>query len=281
MGDTRLVAVISTRIGCGVSDATTRVGSRMTGDSAMFCTWPPMLSIAVSSGVLAAVVQMDDERVMPCFRDYAGHLGFGQSGHTIAGQPGSCSADRTPTTDRTPPENFAMECHCLSVNMCALYSHLRHLARVSTGQVALVCLHKTGWESSVLRPSTHPGSVPPRGGRELCRTDTEGNGPCRQRIDRPSCCCASWAGSTRELALQRRLSAMTVHDLANPAQVILGLSEVLLEHQILDPLVRRRLEQVHRSAVTMTALITDLSSGSRPRRPREPGDSSGSTSASW
>ena len=67
MGDTRLVAVISTRIGCGVSDATTRVGSRVTGDSAMFCTWPPMLSIAMSSGVLAAVVQMDDERVMPHF----------------------------------------------------------------------------------------------------------------------------------------------------------------------------------------------------------------------
>ena len=67
MGDTRLVAVISTRIGCGVSDATARVGSRVTGDSAMFCTWPPTLSIAVSSGVLAAVVQMDDERVMPHF----------------------------------------------------------------------------------------------------------------------------------------------------------------------------------------------------------------------
>ena len=42
-----------------------------------------------------------------------------------------------------------------------------------------------------------------------------------------------------ELAMQRRLSAMTVHDLANPAQVILGLSELLLEHQTLDPVVRR------------------------------------------
>ena len=30
-------------------------------------TWHPMLSIAVSSGVLAAVVQTDDERVMPHF----------------------------------------------------------------------------------------------------------------------------------------------------------------------------------------------------------------------
>ena len=64
-----------------------------------------------------------------------------------------------------------------------------------------------------------------------------------------------------ELAQQRRESAMTAHDLASPAQVILGLSEILLEHQNLDPLVRRRIEQVHRSAVTMSALISDLSSG--------------------
>ncbi len=64
-----------------------------------------------------------------------------------------------------------------------------------------------------------------------------------------------------ELAAQRRLNAMTVHDLSNPAQVILGLSEVLLEHQVLDPMVRRQLEQLHRSALTMTALITDLNHG--------------------
>ena len=64
-----------------------------------------------------------------------------------------------------------------------------------------------------------------------------------------------------ELASQRRLSAMTVHDLSNPAQVILGLSELLLEHQTLDPVVRRRLEQMHRSAVTMSAMISDLSAG--------------------
>ena len=64
-----------------------------------------------------------------------------------------------------------------------------------------------------------------------------------------------------ELALQRRECAMTAHDLASPAQVILGLSEILLEHQNLDPLVRRRVEQVHRSAVTMSTLISDLSSG--------------------
>lgn len=64
-----------------------------------------------------------------------------------------------------------------------------------------------------------------------------------------------------ELASQRRLSAMTVHDLANPAQVILGLSELLLEHQALDPFVRGHLEQMHRSAVTMSAMISDLSAG--------------------
>ena len=64
-----------------------------------------------------------------------------------------------------------------------------------------------------------------------------------------------------ELASQRRESAMTAHDLASPAQVILGLSEILLDHQNLDPVVRRRIEQVHRSAVTMSTLISDLSNG--------------------
>jgi signal transduction histidine kinase len=64
-----------------------------------------------------------------------------------------------------------------------------------------------------------------------------------------------------ELASQRRLNAMTVHDLSSPAQVILGLSEVLLEHQVLEPMVRKQLAQLHRSAITMTALITDLSHG--------------------
>ena len=84
-----------------------------------------------------------------------------------------------------------------------------------------------------------------------------------------------------ELASQRRLNAMTVHDLSNPAQVILGLSEVLLEHQVLDPMVRKHLEQLHRSALTMTALITDLNQGfslddqrqprARAARPRRAG----------
>jgi signal transduction histidine kinase len=64
-----------------------------------------------------------------------------------------------------------------------------------------------------------------------------------------------------ELATQRRLSAMTVHDLSNPAQVILGLSELLMEHETIDPVVRRRLEQMHRSALTMSAMISDLSAG--------------------
>jgi len=92
VGDTRLVAVISARIGCGVSDATARVGSRMTGDSATVCTWPPMLSIAVSSGVLAAVVLTDYERVLPYLRDYADQLALARGGdHRWT--TGSCSAD--------------------------------------------------------------------------------------------------------------------------------------------------------------------------------------------
>ena len=64
-----------------------------------------------------------------------------------------------------------------------------------------------------------------------------------------------------ELATQRRLSAMTVHDLANPAQVIMGLAELLLDHPTVDPFVRTRVEQLHRSALTMSALIADLSQG--------------------
>lgn len=64
-----------------------------------------------------------------------------------------------------------------------------------------------------------------------------------------------------ELTSQRRLSATTVHDLANPAQVVLGLSELLLEHQALDPVVRRRLVQMNQAAVTMTAMLSDLSAG--------------------
>jgi len=131
LGDTRLVAVISTRIGCGVSDATTRVGSRMTGDPAMFCTWPPMLSNAVSSGVLAAVVLVDDERVMPCFRDYAGQFGFGHSGHAIAGQRGSRPQTQLLTTDRTPQQKLCKGMSLFVSKYGSHYAHLRHLARVS------------------------------------------------------------------------------------------------------------------------------------------------------
>ncbi len=64
-----------------------------------------------------------------------------------------------------------------------------------------------------------------------------------------------------ELASQRHMSAITAHDLSNPAQVIMGLSELLLEHQTLDPLVRRRLEQMHRSALTLSAMISDMRAG--------------------
>ena len=57
------------------------------------------------------------------------------------------------------------------------------------------------------------------------------------------------------------MSAITAHDLLNPTQVIVGLSELLLEHQSLAPVVRRRLEQMHRSALTMSAMISDMSAG--------------------
>jgi signal transduction histidine kinase len=66
---------------------------------------------------------------------------------------------------------------------------------------------------------------------------------------------------TTELASQQRLSSMTVHDLSNPVQVIMGLSELLLEHETLDPVVRRRLEQMHRLALNMSAMISELSAG--------------------
>jgi signal transduction histidine kinase len=66
---------------------------------------------------------------------------------------------------------------------------------------------------------------------------------------------------TSELSDQRRLSAMTVHDLASPAQVIMGLSELLLDHPTIDPFVRQRLEQMHRSAVAMASLLADLTQG--------------------
>ena len=114
MGDTRLVAVISTRIGCGVSDATARVGSRVTGDSATFCTWPPMLSIAVSSGVLAAVVLTDDERVLPHLRDYADRLALARGDapsvdNRVLQRRGLVTADRT-LLERLHPECHNCEC---------------------------------------------------------------------------------------------------------------------------------------------------------------------------
>ena len=142
----------------------------------------------------------------------------------------------------------------------ALYSHLRHLALYVVGQVALMCLHKTGWETSVLRPSTYPCSVLLGEVVSAAGTDRRKR-PVPTEDRSPELLLHELGRINSELALQRRESAMTAHDLSSPAQVILGLSEVLLEHQNLDPLVRRRIEQVHRSAVTMSALISDLSSG--------------------
>ena len=54
---------------------------------------------------------------------------------------------------------------------------------------------------------------------------------------------------------------MVAHDLAAPAQVILGLTELLLEHPQLDPFVRTRVDQVRRSATTLSSLVADLGRG--------------------
>jgi signal transduction histidine kinase len=64
-----------------------------------------------------------------------------------------------------------------------------------------------------------------------------------------------------ELEAQRRLCAEVVHDLSNPVQVVLGLAELLVEHPTLDPVVRQRVSQLHRSAQTMSALVGDLAQG--------------------
>ncbi len=104
------------------------------------------------------------------------------------------------------------------------------------------------------------GAGRPRGDRDLPQLGG-GAGRCRLSDDRHEMLLRELGRINTELASQRRLNAMTVHDLSSPAQVILGLSEVLLEHQVLEPMVRKQLEQLHRSAITMTALITDLSHG--------------------
>ena len=148
MGDTRLVAVISTRIGCGVSDATARFGSRMTGDSATLCTWPPMLSIAVSSGVLAAVVLTDDERVLPYLRDYADQLALARGGAPSVDNR-VLQRRRMVATDRTPLEKFTL-------NVAACDLAIAHFASFSTSSPGGAlrsthsALHKTG------RPSSRP-----------------------------------------------------------------------------------------------------------------------------
>lgn len=64
-----------------------------------------------------------------------------------------------------------------------------------------------------------------------------------------------------DLSAQRRLSATTLHDLAAPTQVVLGLAETLLDHSSLDEVARVRVEQLHRSAQTMASLIAELSRG--------------------
>ena len=58
---------------------------------------PQMLSVAVSSGVLAAVVLMDDERVLPYLRDYAGQFALARVGTPPVD---SWVSQRRPTADR-------------------------------------------------------------------------------------------------------------------------------------------------------------------------------------
>jgi hypothetical protein len=76
-----------------------------------------MLSIAVSSGVLAAVAQMDDERVMPHFETTQATWVLARVGTPSLDSKGLA----TQTTDRPlighPGKIFALECHCLSPNM--------------------------------------------------------------------------------------------------------------------------------------------------------------------
>lgn len=64
-----------------------------------------------------------------------------------------------------------------------------------------------------------------------------------------------------DLSSQRRLNATTLHDLAAPTQVVLGLAEQVLDMPSLDPVVRSCLVQLHRSTLTMVELIADLRRG--------------------
>jgi signal transduction histidine kinase len=64
-----------------------------------------------------------------------------------------------------------------------------------------------------------------------------------------------------DLSSQRRLNATTLHDLAAPTQVVLGLAELVLDMPTLDPVVRSRMLQLHRSTQTMVNLIADLNRG--------------------
>lgn len=64
-----------------------------------------------------------------------------------------------------------------------------------------------------------------------------------------------------ELTAQRRLSAEVAHDLATPAQVVLGLSELLLDDVDLRDDVRVRIEQIGRTARTLASLVDELRTG--------------------
>ena len=118
-GDTRLVVVISTRIGCGVGDATAHVGSRRRGEGgpAMICTVAPLPSVAgeqrgpgcrCPDGRRTGLAVINETTQGNCLWPERAHQRWTRW---------SCNADggRPPIGHKL--ENFAVECCCLSANI--------------------------------------------------------------------------------------------------------------------------------------------------------------------
>lgn len=64
-----------------------------------------------------------------------------------------------------------------------------------------------------------------------------------------------------ELAAQRRSGARTTHDLAGPAQVVLGLAETLHDHAGLDAEVRAHVDRLQQAAIELAHLVSELDRG--------------------
>ena len=219
---------------------------------------PQCSRLPMSSGVQAAVVRDGRRTGYAVSRRLRRRGWLWPDREPHCWTPSSRMADHRSSGSPTHGETFWPKyrgvCHEISVFLCPFTTFGRCLA----ADVALPSDDRLGVVGTA--PSAHPSLDPPRGARELCRsirrtrpvpTEDQPHEQLLRELGRIN----------TELALQRRESAMTAHDLASPAQVILGLSEILLDHQNLDPVVRRRIEQVHRSAVTMSTLISDLSNG--------------------